>query len=83
MTWDDGEPTMGAVYTLKLEQLLGPARESYGAADLFVVSLNAGLTGFIVPLKLYSILTAGKPYVAAVEGRRALEAGRFGWLRRP
>lgn len=26
MTWDDGEPTMGPVYTLKLEQLLGPAR---------------------------------------------------------
>ncbi|MDE2485048.1 MAG: carbamoyltransferase [candidate division NC10 bacterium] len=28
MTWDDGEPTMGAVYTPKLEQLLGPARKS-------------------------------------------------------
>lgn len=26
MTWDDGEPTMGSVYTPKLEQLLGPAR---------------------------------------------------------
>lgn len=42
-------------------------RESYGAADLFVVSLQAGLAGFIVPSKLYSILAAGKPYVAAVE----------------
>jgi carbamoyltransferase len=27
MTWDDGEPTIDAVYTPKLEQLLGPARE--------------------------------------------------------
>lgn len=26
MTWDDGEPTMGPVYTRKLEDLLGPAR---------------------------------------------------------
>ena len=28
MTWDDAEPTMGTVYTPKLEQLLGPARRS-------------------------------------------------------
>ncbi len=27
MTWDDGEPTMGQVYTPKIEQLLGPARK--------------------------------------------------------
>lgn len=27
MTWDDGEPTMGRVYTSRLEQLLGPARK--------------------------------------------------------
>jgi carbamoyltransferase len=26
MTWDDGEPVIGPVYTPKLEQLLGPAR---------------------------------------------------------
>src|SRR5262249_21903909 len=26
MTWDDGEPTIGRVYTSKLEELLGPAR---------------------------------------------------------
>jgi carbamoyltransferase len=26
MTWDDGEPTLGRVYSTKLEQLLGPAR---------------------------------------------------------
>src|SRR5574337_391985 len=27
MTWDDGEPTMGIVYTPKIEQLLGPTRK--------------------------------------------------------
>jgi carbamoyltransferase len=27
MTWDDGEPVIGPVYTGKLEQLLGPARK--------------------------------------------------------
>lgn len=26
MTWDDGEPVLGAVYSRKLEELLGPAR---------------------------------------------------------
>ena len=26
MTWDDGEPTIGRVFTPKLEALLGPAR---------------------------------------------------------
>jgi carbamoyltransferase len=28
MTWDDGEPVIGKVYTPKLEELLGPARRS-------------------------------------------------------
>jgi carbamoyltransferase len=28
MTWDDGEPTLGPVYSSKLERLLGPARKS-------------------------------------------------------
>jgi carbamoyltransferase len=28
MTWDDGEPVIGQVYTPKLEELLGPARRS-------------------------------------------------------
>ena len=27
MTWEDGEPTMGPVFTEKLEELLGPARK--------------------------------------------------------
>jgi lipopolysaccharide/colanic/teichoic acid biosynthesis glycosyltransferase len=41
--------------------------ESYAGADVFVVSLKAGLAGYIVPSKLYGILAAGRPYVAAVE----------------
>jgi hypothetical protein len=41
--------------------------ESFAAADLFIVSLQRGLAGYIVPSKLYGILAAGRPYVAAVE----------------
>jgi glycosyltransferase involved in cell wall biosynthesis len=41
--------------------------DSFASADLFVVSLQAGLAGYIVPSKLYGILAAGRPYVAAVE----------------
>ena len=40
---------------------------SFASADLFIVSLQRGLAGFIVPSKLYGILAAGRPYVAAVE----------------
>jgi colanic acid biosynthesis glycosyl transferase WcaI len=41
--------------------------ESFAAADVFVVSLKRGLAGFIVPSKLYGILVAGRPFIAAVE----------------
>lgn len=41
--------------------------ESFAAADVFIVSLQTGLAGYIVPSKLYGILAAGRPYVAAVE----------------
>lgn len=41
--------------------------ESFASADVFVISLKAGLSGCIVPSKLYGILAAGRPYVAAVE----------------
>ena len=43
--------------------------ESFAAADVFLVSLQGGLAGYIVPSKLYGILAAGRPYVAAVEQR--------------
>jgi colanic acid biosynthesis glycosyl transferase WcaI len=41
--------------------------ESFASADVFVVSLLPGLAGYIVPSKLYGILGAARPYVAAVE----------------
>ncbi len=41
--------------------------ESFGAADVFVVLLKPGLAGYIVPSKLYGILAAGRPCIAAVE----------------
>jgi glycosyltransferase involved in cell wall biosynthesis len=41
--------------------------ESLTAADLHLVPLRRGLAGCIVPSKLYGILAAGVPYVAAVD----------------
>jgi colanic acid biosynthesis glycosyl transferase WcaI len=41
--------------------------ESLGAADVHLVSLKRGLAGFIVPSKVYGIMAAGKPFLAAVE----------------
>jgi colanic acid biosynthesis glycosyl transferase WcaI len=41
--------------------------ESLGAADLHLIPLRRGLAGCIVPSKLYGILAAGKPYLAAVD----------------
>ena len=41
--------------------------DSFSAADVFVVSLKSGLEGFIVPSKVYGILAAGRPYIAATE----------------
>jgi colanic acid biosynthesis glycosyl transferase WcaI len=41
--------------------------DSLGAADLHVVALRRGLGGYIVPSKLYGVMAAGKPFVAAIE----------------
>lgn len=41
--------------------------DSFATADAFLISLKAGLEGYIVPSKLYGILAAGRPYVAAVD----------------
>ena len=41
--------------------------DPFATADLFIVSLQRGLAGYIVPSKLYGFLAAGKPYIAAVE----------------
>src|SRR5262245_10329086 len=40
---------------------------AFASADVFVVSLKRGLAGSIVPSKLYGVLAAGRPYIAAVE----------------
>lgn len=42
-------------------------RESFAAADVFIISLKKGLAGYIVPSKVYGILASGRPYIAAVE----------------
>jgi glycosyltransferase involved in cell wall biosynthesis len=41
--------------------------ESFAAADAFLVSLKPGLEGYIVPSKLYGILAAGRPFIAATD----------------
>jgi glycosyltransferase involved in cell wall biosynthesis len=42
-------------------------RWTYAAGDVCLVSLKPGLAGYIVPSKLYPILAAGRPYIAAVD----------------
>jgi glycosyltransferase involved in cell wall biosynthesis len=42
-------------------------RWTYASSDVCLVSLKPGLSGYIVPSKLYPILAAGRPYIAAVE----------------
>ncbi len=39
----------------------------FASADCFIVSLKEGMAGYIMPSKIYGILAAGRPYVAAVE----------------
>jgi colanic acid biosynthesis glycosyl transferase WcaI len=41
--------------------------DSFAAADVFLVSLRPGLEGYIVPSKLYGILAAGRPFIAATD----------------
>jgi colanic acid biosynthesis glycosyl transferase WcaI len=41
--------------------------ESLGTADLHVIGLRAGLAGLIVPSKVYGVMAAARPFVAAVE----------------
>jgi glycosyltransferase involved in cell wall biosynthesis len=41
--------------------------DSFATADVFIVSLKPGIEGFIVPSKVYGILAAGRPFIAAVD----------------
>ncbi len=49
-------------------------RWTYAASDVCLVSLKPGLAGYIVPSKLYPILAAGRPYVAAVDASSEVAA---------
>lgn len=42
-------------------------RWTYATSDVCLVSLLPGLAGYIVPSKVYPVLAAGRPYIAAVE----------------
>jgi glycosyltransferase involved in cell wall biosynthesis len=49
-------------------------RWTYASSDVCLVSLKPGLAGYIVPSKLYPILAAGRPYIAAVEKQSEVAA---------
>jgi colanic acid biosynthesis glycosyl transferase WcaI len=42
-------------------------RWTYASSDVCLVSLKPGLAGYIVPSKVYPILAAGRPLIAAVD----------------
>jgi glycosyltransferase involved in cell wall biosynthesis len=48
-------------------QSKGSLSESLAAGDVHLVSLKRGLAGFVVPSKVYGIMAAGRPFIAAVE----------------
>ena len=41
--------------------------QSLGSADVHVVGLSSGLSGYIVPSRLYGILAAGRPVIVAAD----------------
>ena len=41
--------------------------QSYATADVSLISLKRGLSGVIVPSKVYNVLASGRPCIAAVE----------------
>jgi glycosyltransferase involved in cell wall biosynthesis len=49
-------------------------RWTYASSDICLVSLKSGLAGYIVPSKLYPILAAGRPYIAAVDAATEVAA---------
>jgi glycosyltransferase involved in cell wall biosynthesis len=61
--------------------------ESFAAADVFLVSLKPGIEGYIVPSKVYGILAAGRPYIAATdpscEAAEIVRAHRCGLVAAP
>jgi len=41
--------------------------QSLGSADVHVVGLSTGLSGYVVPSRLYGILSAGRPVIVAAD----------------
>ena len=58
--------------------------ESLNACDVTVISLAAGMAGVSVPSRLYNILAAGKPIIAAADAEselsRVVREERVGWV---
>jgi len=42
--------------------------ESLSSADIHVVGLARGLSGFVVPSRMYGVLSVGRPVIVAAEG---------------
>jgi glycosyltransferase involved in cell wall biosynthesis len=60
---------------------------SLSSADLHVVGLAAGLSGYVVPSRLYGILSVGRPVLVAAEEdsetARVVEEAGCGWVVAP
>ena len=39
----------------------------FSSADIFIIPLKKGLTGYSVPSKIYPVMASGRPYIACVE----------------
>ena len=55
---------------------------SLSAADVHFVGLVQGLSGYVVPSRLYGIMATGRPVIVSAEGERDGPVGRAGRLRR-
>ncbi len=52
----------------------------FASADVFLVPLKAGLSGYSVPSKLYAVMASARPYIASVDAdsETAALTGRYG-----
>jgi carbamoyltransferase len=72
MTWDDGEPTIGRVFTPKLEALLGPARRASEPVDprheAIAASLQAVFEDAVMTLLTHVRRATGKTRLCLAGG---------------
>lgn len=68
------EKLAGLVAAAKLDNILffpyqpkDSLSEVFSSADIFLLPLKKGLSGFSLPSKIYSYLAAGRPYIACVD----------------